>query len=282
MPTPIHSYATEHGIPCYQPESAKTEAAQEEIAAAKPDFIVTAAYGQILPEALLELPKFRAVNVHASLLPRYRGASPVHWSIINGDKETGVTIMEMIKAMDAGGIFRQKSTPIEADETADALMDRLAILGAAILPDCLIDIAEGNLQPVPQDESKASYVARLSRDTGVINWQDSPQAIHNLVRGTYPWPGASTYNDGKRVKIHRTRLVSTDDMPQDYEVTPAAPGELVYQNKRLFIACGAANVTSDVLEILEIQMPGGKRLTAEQCAHNLPLDLQFGGPDAKT
>ncbi|HHX37897.1 MAG TPA: methionyl-tRNA formyltransferase, partial [Clostridiaceae bacterium] len=139
VPTPVHQYADTHAIPCYQPESAKTGAAYQTIAKYQPDFIVTAAYGQILPEDVLDIPNFRSVNVHASLLPRYRGASPVHWSIINGDAEAGVSIMEMVKAMDAGGIFKQAAVPITAHETSDELMDRLAELGGTMLPDCLID-----------------------------------------------------------------------------------------------------------------------------------------------
>lgn len=280
LPTPVHATAAGYGLPVIQPEAVRTDEFLQQIQDASPDFLVTAAYGRILPEPVLQTARLAAVNCHASLLPRYRGASPVHWSIINGDREAGVTFMEMVAAMDAGGIYDQVRTPIGPEETAGELMDRLAGLAGEHLPKALRQIAAGN-KPVPQDEAQVSYVGMLSRDTGLIDWSKPAQAVHDLVRGTQPWPGASTSLGEKKVKIHRSRVVGLDDLPPTLasnapKFTEAAPGTVVFNKRRLLVACGPVEGQPSILEILELQMPGGKALSAVDCAHNFKSGTRFG------
>lgn len=283
VPTPVHAKADELGIPVFQPETAKDEAFYERIAAEEPDFLVTAAYGQILTPEVLALAKIEALNVHASLLPKYRGASPVQWSIINGDAQTGVSIMRMVKALDAGPVFATATLDILPNETTDELMERLAVAGAKLLLPTMDKIVEG-LQPVEQDEREATYVGMLCRDTGAIDWTKSARQIHNLVRGTYGWPCASTFLGNSSVKIHCTAI------PEDQEdvltrvdsaiLEQAEPGMILDCNGgRMLVACGpdtGSTAPCTVLEILELQMAGGKRLTADTCAHNFKAGTMLG------
>lgn len=289
-PTPVRRTAESLGIPIYQPESAAAPEFADRLRAERPDFLVTAAYGQLLPVAVLEIPRLEAVNVHASLLPRYRGASPVQWSIINGDRQTGVSIMRMVKAMDAGPVFARQAIDILPNETAEELMARLARLGAELLPPTLTAIAQG-LQPVDQVEAEATYVGRLSRATGRMDWTLSARRLHDLVRGTYPWPAASTEFQETGVKIYATRIPDDADALREQikraAPFPLLPGAVVFSSGgRLIVACGPFEETdnravdqADLLEISELQAAGGKRLSAAQCAHNFTPGLRFGAAD---
>lgn len=280
IPTPVHELAVEMGIPVYQPESAKDDAFYERLAAEKPDFLVTAAYGRILPRRVLDIARVEAINVHASLLPKYRGAAPVHWSVINGDPRTGVSIMRMVEKMDAGPVFAQASLAIGPNETAPELMDRLAKLGAELLPPTLDRIVDG-LTPREQDEEAVTYAAMLTRETGLIDWSKSAREIHNLVRGTFCWPCASTTLNGEPIKVHRTAL---PERPLDlWNTLPeqkrekATPGMIMScRDGRMLVNCGAPDKPGDLLEILELQTSGGKRLTAQVCAHNYMAGTSFG------
>lgn len=274
--TPVAAKARELGLPLWQPEKVRDLVFLERIRETEADFIVTAAYGRLLTSMVLALPKYGAVNVHASLLPKYRGASPVHWSIINGESETGVSIMMMDDEMDHGDILARHTIDIPEYITTDLLMERLAELGARWLPEALSAYAAGEIVPEVQDHEQATYVSLLTRDTGLIDWNKSSNQIHNLVRGTYPWPGAYTYRDGKRFKIHKSRVV--DYPAEELERYTAElgseiiPGTVVYSHKdSLYVACGEG-----VLALLEVQQEGSRRMHVEDISHNIHAGTVFG------
>ncbi|MGI6545672.1 MAG: methionyl-tRNA formyltransferase [Fastidiosipilaceae bacterium] len=280
IPTPVHQLALEMDIPVFQPESAGDDDFYERLAAEKPDFLVTAAYGKILPRRVLDIARIEAVNVHASLLPKYRGAAPVQWSVINGDPRTGVSIMRMVEKMDAGPVFEQVSVEIGPNETAPELMDRLATLGAEVLPPTLDRIVDG-LIPWEQDEEAVTHAAMMTRETGLIDWSKSAREIHNLVRGTFCWPCASTTLNGEPIKVHRTALPERpsdlwDTLPEQKRKS-ATPGMIMScGGGRMLVNCGDPDKPGDLLEILELQTAGGKRLTAQVCAHNYMAGTSFG------
>jgi methionyl-tRNA formyltransferase len=204
---PVKAAAARHGIPVFQPTRLRDPEVMETIAGWQPDLGVVVAYGKLIPDQLLQLPRFGMINVHASLLPKYRGASPVHRAIIDGESETGVTIMQVVKALDAGDMLARASRPIRPDETSDALERDLADLGAGLLLDVVDRLEHGTVTPEPQDHSLASYAPRLTKDEGLIDWTLPASAIHNRVRGLYPWPHAYSYLDGARVIILATHVV---------------------------------------------------------------------------
>lgn len=272
IPTPVAAKAKELGLELWQAAKVRDQAFYDRIAACEADFIVTAAYGRILTDAVLALPKYGAVNVHASLLPKYRGASPVHWSIINGDEKTGISIMLMDAEMDHGDILLQKEIEIQAYITTDLLMDRLAELGASCISDALVAYAEGQLVPVSQEHEKATYVSLLSREQGQIDWAKPSFDIHNLIRGSYPWPGAYTTWNQKRLKIHRAHML--DPIPEDIEQlarTSEAGTVILAQKEHLFVACGQG-----VLAIDELQAEGSRRMPVEVISHNIEVGTVFG------
>lgn len=272
IPTPVAAKARELGLELWQAVKVRDEVFYDRIAACEADFIVTAAYGRILTDRVLDLPKFGAVNVHASLLPKYRGASPVHWSIISGDEKTGISIMLMDAEMDHGDILLQEEIEIPSTITTDLLMERLANLGAGCISEALIAYAEGSLSPIPQEHEKATYVSLLSREHGEIDWAKSSFDIHNMIRGTYPWPGAYTTWKQKRLKIHRARML--DPIPEDIEkiAREAQAGTVVFsQKEHLFVACAEG-----VLAIEELQAEGSKRMPVEVISHNIEVGTIFG------
>lgn len=283
IPTPVAAKAKELDLPLFQPEKVRDQAFFDCLASARADFIVTAAYGRILSPEVLGLPRLAAVNVHASLLPKYRGASPVQWSIINGDDITGISIMLMDNEMDHGAVLEQHELDIPEYITADLLMERLSELGAETIGPVLIAFSEGRVRPEEQDHSKASYVKPLRRQDGLMDWTKSGFNLHNLVRGTYPWPGAYTFLNGKRFKVHRTKV---EDYPEEtlaaygaVRGTDAAvqPGTVVYaQQDRLLVACG-----SGVLSLLEVQPEGARRMQAAEISHNIPIGTRFGQEEDK-
>lgn len=269
---PVKQAALELGIPVLQPQKIRTGEFATQLRDLQPDLVVTAAYGRILPADILQIPPLGCLNVHGSLLPEYRGAAPVQWSIIDGRTETGITIMLMDEGMDTGDILLQGRLPIPPDMDAGQLMEALATLGADLLPEAISGLLTRQLKPIPQDEAKATYAAMINRETGHIDWTRPAAAIHNQVRGTYPWPGAWTsYPDGKRLKIHRTGLTSSQDLLA--RAANAQPGTiLAAQKSGITIAAGTG-----AIDLLEIQPEGGKRLKSEDCAHNFPVGLLFGG-----
>src|ERR1043165_872203 len=203
---PVKALASERGIPVFQPDRLKPPEVAETLRHWNADVAVVAAYGRIIPEHLLSIPRLGMINVHASLLPKYRGAAPVHRAVINGDAETGVTIMKMVKELDAGPMLAAEWFLIRRGETSDQLEARLARMGATLLVKTLAAIAEGTTVPVSQDDSQATYARKLEKADSRVDWQWPAVRIHNLIRGLHPWPHATTLAEGKRLILHRSRL----------------------------------------------------------------------------
>lgn len=207
---PVKKWALEHELPVWQPESVNTSDFLETLTVCQPDVIIVAAFGQILKQPILDLPPLGCINLHGSLLPKYRGAAPVQWSIVKGEIATGVTVQHMVLKVDSGAILVQHKVPIGANETSADLFARLAALGGPALEQALeLLVKEGKEAGQPQDEAKATFAPRLSKDMGVIDWQQPAQAIHNLVRGFYPWPGTYTNVNQERLKVLVTKLADT-------------------------------------------------------------------------
>ena len=263
QPTPVKLCAMVHDLPVYQPTKLRDGTALETIRSLAPDLIVVAAYGRILPQEILDYPKYGCINVHSSLLPKYRGAAPIHWSILNGDKETGVTIMHMAHELDAGDIIAQVRTPIGPDETVGQVHDRLARLGGELLVQATADIAAGTARRTPQDPEQVTYAPMLSRALSPIDWQQSGQAIHDKIRGLDPWPATSTdILTGQPVKVFASRLTG--------ETTKKAPGTVLAAGKDgIDVSCG----DGAVLRILELQAPGSRRMAATDYLRGHPIHI---------
>lgn len=248
--TPVKECAVRHGIAVLQPIKIKTPEAIEELRKYEADVYVVAAFGQILSKEILELPRYGCINIHASLLPKYRGAAPINQCIIDGEQETGVTIMQMDAGIDTGDILTQKKVIIEEKETAQTLFDKLSQAGAALIVETLPKLERGEVTPKKQEESLASYVKMMDKSQGKIDWTRDAVSIERLVRGLNPWPSAYTFCQGKTVKIWRSDAVETaaEDTQQ--------PGTIVSVGKDFFdIVCGAGN-----LRIYELQLEGKKRM----------------------
>ena len=256
-PPPVKRVALQHGIPLFQPVKVRTPESVERIRALAPDLIVVVAFGQILPQSLLDIPSRGCINVHSSLLPRYRGAAPLNWCIINGESETGVTTMMMDAGLDTGDILLMKRTPIDPDEDARALHDRMSLLGAEALMETLELLKAGKLSPQKQDDALTCYAPLLKKETGEIDWHKSPLEIKNLVRGVTPWPGASTRLNGLLLKLFR---VSTA------QGSGVAGSVLAADKEGIEVACGGGSVI-----IQELQLEGKKRLTAREFLAGYPL-----------
>ena len=253
--TPIKEAALRLGISVLQPQKISGSKEMEKIIDLAPDLLITAAFGQFLPEKLLQVPKIGALNVHASLLPKDRGGAPVHYAIINGEEKTGVTIMEMIKKMDAGGIYAQKELPITKNDDVGILFNKLSLLGRELLLEALPKIIEGQ-KPVPQDESQVTFSPNIKPEEEAIDWEKSAQAIDQQVRGMRPWPIAYTIYEGARLKIWSVEPIE--------EKTDKQPGTIILRDKKqLWIACGQQTV----LAIKELQ-PAGKSKQAIQAFLN--------------
>ena len=247
---PVKLLALEHAIPVLQPVKVRHPDAVEEIRALQPDLIVVVAFGQILPKALLEIPRFGCINVHASLLPRYRGAAPLNWCIINGESETGVTTMMMDVGLDTGDMLLKAVTPIDPEEDTSSLHDRLSLLGAQLLAETLDRLAAGGLAPEKQDDALTCYAPMLKKEDGLIDWGKDAASIKNLVRGMTPWPGAYSRIDDKLLKVFRVQVACGQGEPG--EVLSAGRGGIE-------VACGAGSVV-----IQELQLEGKKRLPAAE------------------
>ena len=246
---PVKEYALTAGLPVYQPERMRGEEPLALLRSLRPDLTVVAAYGQILPEDILAVPPLGSVNVHASLLPKYRGAAPINWAILNGESETGVTLMHMAKKLDAGDMIAVRKTPITPKDNAETLFARLASLGAALLSETIPAIADGTAPRIPQDDAASTYAPMLSRELSPIDWNKPAQTIVNQVRGLVPWPCASTMLDGKTTKVWHAELGGT---------TADAAGTLRAAKRGIEAACG----DGQSVIITELQSEGGKRMAA--------------------
>jgi methionyl-tRNA formyltransferase len=258
-PTPVKAYAESKGYRVEQPESVKSEEfirLAEELA---PDFFVVVAFGQILNQRLLDIPKVCPVNIHGSLLPKYRGAAPIQRAVMNGDAVTGVTTMVMDRGMDTGDMLLTVETPIGPEDTAATLHDRLSMLGGELVVKTLPGLLDGSVTPAPQDDEEATHAAMLSKAEGEIEWSASARLIDCRLRGMTPWPGAYTFLDGKRLRIHKTQPLET--------ATAEAPGTVVTCDKELIVATGDGQ-----LRILELQGDGGKRMPAEAFLRGNPME----------
>lgn len=251
QPTPVKVVAQKAGIPVYQPVSLKGDEAYDALAALAPELIVVAAYGKILPKRILELPKLGCINVHSSLLPRYRGAAPINWAILNGDEVTGVTIMYMAEGLDTGDIISQRETPIDPNETVETLHDRLANIGAGLLVETVASIADGTAQRIPQDDSLSCYAPMLGRELSPIDFANTAKHIHDQVRGLIPWPATTAVLAGETFKIFSVEETGVTS-------EKAAGTILGVDKKGINVVCGDGKV----LRILELQAPGKKRMRA--------------------
>lgn len=259
-PPPVKVVAQAHNLPVFQPKTLRDEDVQRELAELAPELVVVAAYGKLLPKAVLELPALGCINVHSSLLPKYRGAAPINWAILNGEQETGVTIMHMAEALDAGDIILQAATPIDLNESVEQLHDRLAEMGAELLSKAVTALAEGTAPRIPQDESQYTYAPMLSRELSPIDWSRSALEIHNQIRGLVPWPATTMELKGTRFKVFASLLTGE---------TVEQPGGTVLgsDKKGIRMVCGDGGV----LCITEVQAPGKKRMKAVDYLRGHPI-----------
>ncbi len=249
---PVKERALKAGILVMQPERVKDKGFIGALKEIKPDIIIVVAFGQILPEEIINLPAMGCINVHASLLPKYRGAAPINWCIINGEKQTGVTTMYMDTGMDTGDMLLCRAAGIGDDETAGKLHDRLAVMGADLLVETLQGVIKGNLVRKVQDDAQATYAPQLNRETGRIDWKLDARSIYNLIRGTNPWPGCYTHYQGKRIKLWKAKVLEEESEGVSGEITGVDSAGMVVQTGR-----GSLLVT-------EIQMPSSRRMMVEQ------------------
>jgi len=264
--SPVKELALRYGLNPLQPVKAKEEAFQEALRDIQPDLMVVVAYGQILPKSVLSIPKYGAVNVHASLLPKYRGAAPIAWAILNGEKVTGVTTMVMDEGMDTGAILLQTEVPIGDRETCETLHDRLASLGAQLLLETLEKMKGGNIRSVPQDHSKASYAPPLKKEDGHIDWKKEAKEIDHQIRAFNPWPGAFTKWGDQLLKIYQGEI---------RERAPAGKAGTVIWVGSDFIE---VETGKDSYLIREIQLEGRRRMTLREflSGHPIPVGTVFG------
>ena len=275
QPSPVKALALKLRLPVLQPVRARDEKFIAELRELKPDLIVVVAYGQILPPAILDLPRYGCLNVHTSLLPKYRGAAPIQWAIAHGDVETGVTIMKMDAGLDTGPILSQSRTPIHAADDSNRLHDRLAHLGADLLVQTIPDYITGKIQPVPQPADGASYAAKIKKEDGRIDWNQPAQIIWHRLRAFTPWPGAFTLFNGKLLKIWKGGIAE-EIWNKENPLTNLGikPGTILSAEKDgIIVACG-----KDFLHITELQREGGRRLPAVEflAGYSLKPGDKFG------
>lgn len=262
---PVKTTALEYHLPVFQPESLRTEECKALFEELKPDLMIVIAYGKILPAWLLAMPTYGCINIHASILPSYRGASPIHWSILNGDEETGVTFMQMDEGMDTGDILHIERTVVLPEETTGELFERLALLGSSKLLEVIEGRVKGELLPVPQEHAKASYTKKIEKALGYVKWEESALTISRLIRGLSPTPGAVTLFDNKRLKLWRGKALKGS--------CKEVPGTIVaVQQDSFSVATGEG-----ILEIYEVQPENKKRMAAGDFirGHKLTIGQQF-------
>lgn len=250
-PPPVKRFALEHNIPVYQPPSLKKDDIVAALQSLSPDVIVVAAYGKILPKTILEIPPSGCINIHASILPKYRGAAPIPWAILNGETKTGITTIFMNEKMDAGDILLKEEIPIEPDETGGTLHDKLSVLGARALEKTLELLEQNKLTPVKQNDEDATFAPMLKNEDAVIHWNEEAEKIHRRIRAFCPFPGAAAFYHGKRIKIFTARTLETDDMKN------AAPGQVldIRGQDGIIVA-----TQKNSIGILELQEEGKKKL----------------------
>lgn len=259
---PVKECALKYNLPVFQPERIKRPEAVEELRKFPADVFVVAAFGQILSEEILTMPKYGCINIHASLLPKYRGAAPIQWCIVDGEKETGVTIMQMDAGIDTGDILFTKKVAITEEETGGSLFDKLSQAGAELIVEALPKIEAGEVSPVKQDEAQSNYARMLKKEDGQINWNRPAEEIGRLVRGMDPWPSAFTYYRGKQFKIWKAQAV-------DGGTEGLLPGTIAQIEKQgIWIACG-----SGMLQVTEAQMEGKKRMSAADLMNGRTLEM---------
>lgn len=257
QPNPIKALALDLDLPIYQPKKLSTPEGVERLQREGADFFVLMAYGQIVSQAILNLPKMDALNVHTSLLPKYRGASPIQSALLNGDEKTGISLMRMVKEMDAGPVYQQFELGIEDDDTAGALWEKLAKLAATEIPDEVVRIADESLTPVDQDESKATYIRKINKSDGEIDWSEPANLIHRKVRAFSPWPSAFTFFEGRRLKIYKSRVQNSK--------RNEPIGTVVQEGSLVGVVTG-----DGVLELMELQLEGKRQQSIQDFLNGNP------------
>ena len=257
--SPVKEVALAHDLPVFQPENFRQEETVQQLRDLKPDLCAVVAYGRILPQKVLDVPTYGCINIHASILPQYRGSAPYQWAVLDGQKETGVSAMYLVREMDAGDVIEISKTPIGENETAGELLDRLAVLGADLLSKTLTRFTQGPVPATPQDPAKVSFAPMLEKTMCPIDWTKTAQQVHDHVRGLHPWPVATMQLQGKLFKVHETRVVPGSGQP----------GQILGLTKTgLVMACGQGAV-----EIRSLQAEGGKRMAAPDYFRGHPLEL---------
>ncbi len=257
--SPVKEVALANGLPVFQPENFREEETVEQLRSLHPDICAVVAYGRILPQKVLDVPTFGCINIHASILPKYRGSAPYQWAVLDGLKESGVTAMYLCREMDAGDIIDVSKTPIGENETAGQLLDKLAVLGADLLSKTLTRFESGKVEATPQNAAEVSYAPMLDKTMCPIDWNKTAQQVHDHVRGLHPWPIATMELQGRKFKVHETRVTEGS----------GTPGQILGLTKKgLRIACGEGAV-----EILSLQAEGGKRMAAPDYFRGHPLEL---------
>ncbi len=252
QPTAVKKKAIELGLEVYQPDNINSPKSVETLEKIVPDVIVVAAYGQILRNEVLSMPKYGCINIHASLLPKYRGAAPINWAIINGEKETGITIMEMEKGLDSGPMLLQSSIEIKEDDDAQKIHDKLSYLGSKAIVKALRGLEEGSIKKQLQDNSKVTYASKITKDLGKVDWKDKGKDIKNMIRGLKPWPSAYTDYEGKSMKIHNVDVID--------KFIDGENGKVVKVSKDgIYVNC-----SDSCIVIKEIQMPGKRKLSVDE------------------
>ena len=269
---PVKQLATENNIPVLQPQKIKEQVFLDTLTQLGPDLGIVAAYGKMLPEQILTLPKFGLINAHASLLPRYRGAAPIQRAIMAGEEETGITIIRLVKEMDAGPILKLQKISIGREETSSLVEERLAKLASSLITETISDLVKNTISEQEQDHSCATFAPRLAKDDGLINWSASAETIHNQIRGLHPWPHGFTYLGKVRYILHRTTIANTT-LPNINGHKPQ-PGEVIEATSHCLIVAAGINTA---LEILEIQPEGGRVLSAHAflAGHKIKPGLIF-------
>jgi methionyl-tRNA formyltransferase len=268
QPSPVKQLARRKNLPVLQPERARNESFIQELRALAPELMVVAAYGQILPQAILDLPRHGCLNVHTSLLPKYRGAAPIQWAILEGESQTGVTIMKMDAGLDTGGILTQQATPVQPEDDSQKLHDRLAQLGATLLVPTIRDFVAAKISPHPQPAEGASYAHKITREDGRLDWTQPAPALWNRIRAFMPWPGAFTHLPAEPrpllLKVWEAQVAERS----------GAPGEILGADKTgIVVACGRQS-----LRITNLQREGGRRMTAQEflAGHSLRTGDKLG------
>jgi methionyl-tRNA formyltransferase len=255
--SPVKEAATRLGIDVLQPAAIKNNTEfRERLVAIAPDAIIVVGYGRVIPQWMIDLPRLGNLNLHASLLPKYRGAAPIQWAIANGESTTGVTTMRIDAGLDTGDILLQRELPIAAEDTSETLGTKLASIGAKLMAETLLGLDRGDILPTPQNDSKATLAPILTKEDGRIGFSRNAQELFNRLRGFQPWPGAFTIFKGKTLRVHRAQPVLAP-----FELTPA---EIAIEGTRLLVGCAKSNDTISALELIEVQLEGKRRMTAQE------------------